>query len=53
MFPNPSCLWFSFVLALWIINEFENVIPKTEMSALDYFWDTEESTYMYNILITG
>ena len=24
MFPNLSRLWFSFVLALWIINEFEN-----------------------------
>ena len=25
-FSNPSRLWFSFVLASWIINEFENVV---------------------------
>ena len=32
MFPNPSCLWFSFVLASWIINEFENIIYKKSVA---------------------
>ena len=31
MLPNPSCLWFSFVLALWIINEFEKVALQMYM----------------------